>query len=385
VARVKASRLAWWDGSALNLLGDTGIAVLFTTLGWTDAVNNKYGLIPLGVGTMLTVAALALAVLLRRRFPMATAAVAMFAQIAAGIQWGVPMGCYTVASRRGNTWVTWLVAAASFVTVTVAWGLPFIARSVGDAAFLGGFLVATPTILGLWVAQRRVLVASLHDRAEQSERERDLRAAGAVAEERARIARELHDVVAHRVSQIAVQAGALAITSDGRTADVAEGIRGTSTAALEEMRELLGVLRHGENSTPLHPAPTLDGLARLVDDAVAAGQPVRADLPEHLPTVPGSTGRAIYRLVQEALTNAAKHAPGAAVKLTLGDVDGELAVSVRNAPGLPAALWPAALPESGFGLTGMRERVKLAGGRLDVGPTPDGGYLVIARFPGRSA
>ncbi len=382
MARRQARLLSWWDGSALNLIGDLAVAALAWPVVWHQVMVTSAGLVPYGWATTVTVAAVSLALLVRRRFPVAAALVAVFAAVATAAWFAAPLTSYTVASRRGNSRLTWLIVAASAVAIAVPWGTPFDGSDLWFGAVMAVAIVGFPVLLGLWVRQRRQLLASLRDRAEQAERERDLRAATAIAEERARIARELHDVVAHRVSQIAVQAGALAVSSDGRAAEVAEGIRGTSTAALEEMRELLGVLRQGAGAAPLHPAPTLAGLRPLVDEAVVAGQRVRLTLPDQPPDVPGSVGRAIYRLVQESLTNAAKHAPGAEVDITLAMDDGGLTVRSRNTPGVPAALRAGPPPGSGFGLTGMRERVALARGTLAVGPTPDGGFCVTARFPG---
>ncbi len=375
-----ARRLSWWDGSVLNLLGDAAVAGVAWPLAWHGAQVTRLGLVPYGWGTVVIVTAVVLALFVRRRFPIAAAVVAALAMICAGVWLAIPLACYTVASRRGNTAATWLVTAGAAAAVSVPWGVRYVQDDLLFGTLLSVAVVGFPVFVGLWVGQRRQLVAGLRDRAEQAERERDLRTAGAIDEERRRIARELHDVVAHRVSQIAVQAGALAVSSDGRTADVAEAIRGTSTTALEEMRELLGVLRRGDGDAPLHPAPTLSGLRQLVDEAVATGQRVTVTAPDEPPPVPGSTGRAVYRLVQESLTNAAKHAPGAAVDVTLGVDDAELAVTVRNAPGVPAALRSGPPPGSGFGLAGMRERVELAGGTLVVGPTSDGGFCVVARF-----
>jgi signal transduction histidine kinase len=272
------------------------------------------------------------------------------------------------------------------VVTSVPWGVPDavnVHELLGRGTIVLAF-VAVPLLFGLWMAQRQQLVTSLRERAEQAERERDLRSAHAVAEERTRIARELHDVVAHRISQIAVLTGAFEVTANGNAARVAESIRSTSTSALEEMRELLGVLRRGAEVAPLHPAPTLNGVGELVDDASAAGQTVRVDQPDELPSVTGSVGRAVYRLVQESLTNAAKHAPGAEVEVTLHDSERELTVSVGNTTGVPAALRATPMVESGFGLAGMRERVELAGGRLAAGPRPDGGFMVTASFPKES-
>jgi signal transduction histidine kinase len=249
-------------------------------------------------------------------------------------------------------------------------------------------LIGFPVLIGLWRAQRRELIASLRERASQAELERDLRAAGAVAEERTRIARELHDVVAHRVSLINVHAGAMTVAATGELAEFAEHIRRNSATAMSEMRELMGVLRQGDSAdadlAPLHPQPTLQAVRELVEQAVQDGQRVSADLPEQPPELPGGTARAIYWLVRESLVNTAKHAPGAEIRVALVDREAEVDVRVSNTAGVPEVLRAAPAPRSGFGLLGMRERVLLSGGTLSVGPTPEGGFLVSAGFPKES-
>ncbi|TWP44941.1 sensor histidine kinase [Lentzea tibetensis] len=379
---MRAPSLTWWDGSVRNVLLDVAIAAGVGVLGWQHSKTNPAGLLPFGVGTTVAVVVIAVTFAFRRQFPTAMVVLAVAGLVGVGMIGQLAVAAHTMASRRGNVRETWLAAAMLFVTAVIPWGLPFTVDELTSLATTSVAIVVAPTLWGLWIVQRRQLVASLRNRAEQAERERDLRAANAVAEERARIARELHDVVAHRISQIAVLTGALAVSRDGKAAEVAEVIRGTSTTALEEMRELLGVLRRGEPSAPLHPSPSLDSLHHLVNDAVATGQRVHVDLPEKLPEVSGSVGRAVHRLAQEALTNVAKHAPGAEVYISLGVTDTELTVSVNNAPGVPRALRTVPVAESGFGLTGMRERVELAGGRLQAGPRPDGGFTVAASFPG---
>jgi signal transduction histidine kinase len=243
-------------------------------------------------------------------------------------------------------------------------------------------MVGFPMLLGLWVGQRRQLIASLRDRARQAELERDMLAVKAVADERTRIARELHDVVAHRVSQITVQAGAYAVSSNGEMAAFAEGIRQIGATAMEELRELLGVLRRedAEDSdlVPKHPQPTLAAACELITEASAAGQRVHADLPSELPEVPGTTARAVYWLLHESLVNTAKHAPGADISVVLRDHDGQLDVRVANTVGVPRS---TPVPKSGFGLIGMRERVVLSGGTLTAGPLAGGGFEVAATFP----
>jgi signal transduction histidine kinase len=383
VARMTVPGLSWWDHSVQNLLGDVAAAAVAVPLAWHQAQVTPVGVVPWRWGAVVTVATVAAALLVRRRFPLLLAVVADLAVVCSGMWLAVPVATYTVTSRRGNAPATWLTAGAGAVALCVPWGSRAQPLGPTFAALLVVAVVGFPMFVGLWTRQRRQLEASLRERAEQAEHERDLRAARAIAEERNRIARELHDVVAHRISQITVQAGALSLACDARTATVAESIRGTSRTALEEMRELLGVLRRGDDAPPLHPAPTLAGLRQLVADARTARQPVDLDMPDEPPPVAGATGRAIYRLVQESLTNAAKHAPGGAVEVTLAVTETDLTVCVRNAAGLPAALRTGPPPESGLGLAGMRERVELAGGTLTVGPTPEGGFQVKATFPRR--
>lgn len=235
--------------------------------------------------------------------------------------------------------------------------------------------------------QRHTLLNALRERARQAERERDLLAERAVAAERRRIAREMHDVVAHRVSTIALQAGALSVTApDERTIETAEVIRQVSAQALTELREILNVLRHDqpESADGVHGVQS-DGsvqadVATLVRDCVAAGGNIHLHAATEIPVVTGAVRRAVYRVAQEALTNAAKHAPHARVDIRLVDEQGELQLTVTNRRGgkRPSG---HAVPGSGYGLLGMRERVTLVQGNLHTGPTLEGGYRVHAAFP----
>jgi signal transduction histidine kinase len=294
---------------------------------------------------------------------------------------------YTVAVKRGNTRITWLVSAWAAVTQVVPWRPGF---QLGFTYVVGGpdvllllivplLMVGFPMLLGLWVWQRRQLIASLRERAVQAEEQRDMLAAKAVTDERARIARELHDVVAHRVSLLTVQAGAVSLSPDRELAEFAEGIRQHGAAAMEELREMLSVLRREDgDAAPKHPQPTLAAACELINEASATGQHVHADLPAELPEVPGSIARAVYWLLHESLVNTAKHAPGADISVSLRDHDGQLDVRVANSVGLPRTV---PVPRSGFGLIGMRERVVLSGGTLTAGPVAGGGFEVAATFP----
>ncbi|MFG2789345.1 sensor histidine kinase [Streptomyces sp. NPDC048419] len=206
--------------------------------------------------------------------------------------------------------------------------------------------------------------------------------------ERARIARELHDVVAHHISMIAVQAETARLTTSGLPPEGAArflAIGDTARTALTEMRRLLGVLREDAQGTDgtgtrRRPQPGLGQLMELLDEARdAAGSTTRLIVSGPVATLDPGIEVTAYRIVQEALTNARRHAPGAAVDVELRYGDADLAVRVRdNGPG------PAAAGSPGHGLLGMRERVATVGGTLRTGPAPGGGFLVEARLPVRA-
>jgi signal transduction histidine kinase len=224
-----------------------------------------------------------------------------------------------------------------------------------------------------WGAQsraRHALVASLEERAQRAEEDQVHRIAEARRAERTKIAREMHDVLAHRLSLLAAYAGALEYRPDAPPEDLARAggvIRDGAHQALEELREVIGVLRDDPaESEPDRPQPTLADLPRLLAESRAAGTPVRLD--DRLAaagSVPDVLGRTVYRVVQEALTNARKHAPGQEVTvLVAGEAGRRLLVVVTNRTGRDGPDRDR-VPGSGSGLVGLRERVQLAGGRLD--------------------
>jgi signal transduction histidine kinase len=230
---------------------------------------------------------------------------------------------------------------------------------------------------GLFVRARRELVRSLREQADRAGDE-------ARAAERRRIAREMHDVLAHRLSLLSVHAGALEFRPDAPAEEVAEAagvIRESARAALDELRGVIGVLREdGGESLTEPPQPTLADLAALVEESRAAGMRItaRIELGEAAPTA--AVGRTAYRIAQEGLTNARKHAPGAAVTLTVQAPDGDLRVEIRSlAPVAVASASP--LPGAGTGLIGLAERVTLAGGELESGVDPAGAFVLRARLP----
>jgi signal transduction histidine kinase len=250
-------------------------------------------------------------------------------------------------------------------------------------------IVAATVAWGMFARARRQLVVSLRDRARRAESEQQLRIEQARYLERARIAREMHDVLAHRISLVSLHAGALEFRPDAEPADVARSaavIRSSAHHALQDLREILGVLRAevapGEDDATERPQPTLGDVARLVEESRSAGMRVSLDCAvTDLATVPASIGRTAYRVVQEGLTNARKHAAGAEVVVRVsGEPGGELSVEVCNRwpVGVPAE---AAIPGAGQGLTGLAERAAIAGGRLEHGRLPSGDFRLAAWLP----
>jgi signal transduction histidine kinase len=246
-------------------------------------------------------------------------------------------------------------------------------------------LTCVVVAVGMYVGARRELLASLRDRAERAEHEQALQVATARAAERARIAREMHDVLAHRMSLVALHAGGLAYRTDlspAETREAAGVIQVNSQRALADLREILGLLRdpeRGIDATDHRPQPTLGDLGTLLADERAAGAHVTLHLSvEDLDALPESTSRSAYRIVQEALTNARKHAPYAAVTVELTGGPGRgLDLCVRN----PVRVGGRDGDGTGFGLVGLAERAAASHGRLEHGRTPDGDFVLRAWLP----
>jgi signal transduction histidine kinase len=244
--------------------------------------------------------------------------------------------------------------------------------------------VLSPLFVGVWLAgrllhERQRLVAALEDRASALAREQGETARLAIAEERARIARELHDVVAHSVSVMVVQAGAerLALRDDQQsTRETLLAIEKTGRQALTEMRRLLDMLRTEDDELVLAPEPGLDHLGSLLAHVRDAGLPVELHVEGERAPLPAGVDISAYRIVQEALTNALRHAGPARARVVVryGEADVEVEVA-DDGPG------PKQGDGTGHGLVGMRERVALYGGELTTGKGNDGGYVVRARLP----
>jgi signal transduction histidine kinase len=303
-----------------------------------------------------------------------------------------PAGLIT-PENAGNVW-------APYGTILAAYG-PFYYRRDRRAAFaavgtltlivaevwapsasvitIGVLRTAVGPLLALYFTARHEVLQGLRERAERAEQERYLLAEQARAEERARLAGEMHDVVTHRVSLMVLQAGALSVTAtDEATRQAAEELRAAGCQALDELRDLVGILRTESDSDQ---TPSVSGLPALIAESAAAGTP--AELTEDGDPALASpvVGRTAYRIVREALTNARKHAPGASVLVQVGYTEQQVRVVVSNGPATQSADRELSATGSGLGLAGLRQRVELVHGTLRAAPAPDGGFRVEAVLP----
>ncbi|WP_437030740.1 sensor histidine kinase [Streptomyces sp. enrichment culture] len=350
-----------------------------------DVLDQEPGLSPgMAVADQLIGALACAAVWLRRRWPVGLAVVMVPVSLVSATAGGAVLASlFTLAVHRPFRYVAWIGGASIAVTPLYYWmrpepGLPFL------ASLAIGFLLAV-TVLGwgLLVRSKRQLLLSLRDRARHAEAEARLRAEQAQRLAREAIAREMHDVLAHRLTLLSVHAGALEFRPDAPREEVARAagvIRESAHEALQDLRQIIGVLRAGDSEEAGRPQPTLAALDALVAESREAG--MKVTLTDRVPdpgAVPAAVGRTAYRIAQEALTNARKHAPGTEVTVSVTGAPGAgLALSVRNAP--PRGEVPR-VPGSGQGLIGLTERATLAGGTLEHGPTSGGGFEVRARLP----
>lgn len=323
----------------------------------------------------------------RRRFPVLLGMVTVFASVVSAFAGGPAIVMLlTVAIHRRWPWAV-LVAAANVVATLLfllwwtdgtlpllAWGVVTLFGLLFTAALIG---------FGMFVRARRQLLASLRERAERAEAEQRRSAEAARQGERTRIAREMHDVLAHRISLVSMHAGALEYRGDASREEVVTAagvIRENAHQALVDLREVIGVLRGGDEATAeddgtstSRPQPTLDALEELLEETRAAGISVRAEVALAQAPMPVMTARTAYRVLQEGLTNARKHGRGAAVTVCVqGAPEDGLSLEVRNPLRPGAVLTPAgAVPGARVGLVGLAERTRLAGGRWEHGVLDD--------------
>lgn len=306
-------------------------------------------------------------VFFRRRAPVPIALVIAAMSALSGIAAGpATLAAVSVATRR----VTWEVLVVGGVNLVAAQIYTTIAPFVDNDPVITTLVnIAVNTGMmgwGLYIGSRREIIWNLRTRAERAEREQELRVAQARSTERARIAREMHDVLAHRITQVSMQAGALAFRDDLDADRLREGlgqIQGQANDALHELRDVLGVLREDDpGPVTARPQPTYDDIPALVEEARTLGLDVDfSDDVDDTTPVPHATGRTVYRIVQEGITNVRKHAPGSVVEIrSAGDPESGITVVMANPLGNRAT----GAPGAGLGLVGLRERTELRGGRL---------------------
>jgi signal transduction histidine kinase len=331
---------------------------------------------------------------LRRSAPTATLAIsgalvlALFAvdHTAGAVAVIAPaIALYSLALSRGRVHlVAALVAASAAVVIADVFlaGHNPHALTLQTASHVA--LVAVPVLAAEALRNRRSYVQLLLERLELAERTREEEAQRRAEQERLRIARDLHDVVAHTLTTINVQAGVaahLAEREPGRAASAFTAIEAASHDALDELRAVLGVLREpGSGDAPLEPTPSLDGLGSLVDRFREAGGDIELEVDGESPErIPEAVQLAAFRIVQESLTNATRHAPGAAARVRLAHDHDRLRVEIENSSGQERN---GNGRGDGVGIAGMRERATALGGTLDAGPCPDG-FKVTAELPYR--
>ncbi|WP_447038185.1 sensor histidine kinase [Streptomyces sp. DSM 118878] len=383
----------WVDGFwALVLLGISGIGLVATNE--ADGHNEpSIGAIPATLGLCLVIA-------LRRRAPekmLVLAAVIGFLQLVFDVEtlpanFAMLVIIYTAATD-GAKWASRFALIGGLCAAPLA----MMRWPQGDLGVVGTIFVtafqivpfALAWVLGDSVRTRRAYLAQLEERADRLEREREAQSKVAVAAERARIARELHDVVAHNVSVMVVQADGAAYVLDAapdQAKKALETISGTGRQALAEMRRLLGVLRTGEpeEGSEYVPQPDVEQLDELIEQVRTSGLPVDYKVEGTPRPLPSGVELTAYRIVQEALTNTRKHGgekAGASVRLVYFD-DGLGLLVEDDGKGAPHELYEDGGADGrGHGLIGMRERVGMVGGTLDAGPRPGGGFRISALLP----
>jgi signal transduction histidine kinase len=368
-----------WVVDALMYLIAIGVGIAVAVDTW-DVHGELMMLVDLGLGV-----ACLIALWWRRSHPGRIGVLTAAASIVSGLAAGPALVAGFNVALRGTRREIGAVVAATAAAIVL---FPLV-YPPGDSLvlnmFVGALLMAVVIGWGLFARVRREQVLSLRERAARLEAEQQLRIEQARDAERRRIAREMHDVLAHRVSLLSLHAGALEFRPDASPEEIAEAagvIRATAHSALEELRHVIGVLRDGgEGSGPEPPQPTLADIPALVKECRAAGMRVswRIDVPD-VEAARDALGRTAYRVVQEGLTNARKHAPAAAVDVTISGGE-QLVVAVVSRRPVGVAVAGDTLPGAGSGLIGLGERVALSGGELAHGPDASGDFVLRATLP----
>jgi signal transduction histidine kinase len=356
-----------------------GLAALVETLVATGGPSTSDGSTALLLNLLATVP-----LALRRRWLTAAVAAVVSANVlllGAGAHW-------TLAGTAALLWALYLLGAhvrrrALLLLPCLPFALNALSPFGGEQAALFAVVLLVLVVAALALGDaRRLRAQAIAERDASRQAMLEARRDQAALAERARIARDLHDVVAHHVSMIAIQADTARLATPGLPEQGRErlaAIGATARDTMTELRSLLGVLRSdGEEQPGRSPQPGLEQLDELVAGARAAGTPVRLAVAGPLGPLPPGVELAAYRIVQEALTNARRHAPGAEVEVELRRSDGGLCLRVRDHGPGPAGVGPGTV---GHGLLGMRERAAMVGGSLRAGGADGGGFLVEAELP----
>ncbi|MBO2448797.1 two-component sensor histidine kinase [Actinomadura barringtoniae] len=409
------------DRPGLDVFSDVVVVVLGVLLSVQTATQHRAMFRPLDGVTVTVLALVGASLVFRRRAPMTvawlttglTVVLLVVEYVAPGtllhtsgdisveplIWWPptAPFAAYAVMSfdKGGRPpWVRGIPVVVLVVAVILTTRVmpdavvqPIRGQETDASAALIYRSVLFPVVgalIGLYVSARRGVVRGLRDRAERAEREQHLLAEQARAEERARLAAEMHDVVAHRVTLMVLQAGALRVQApDDGTRAAAEELRSTGCQALDELRDVIGLLRRttegpDEEAGAHGPLPDLSA---LIAESDSVGVPVELVEEGDPPLASPVVGRTAFRIVQEALTNVRKHAPGARVRVDVSYRTDGVRLAVRNTPPALPADADLAASGSGTGLVGLQQRVELIGGTFHSGPAPDGGFSVEASLP----
>ncbi|WP_344949811.1 sensor histidine kinase [Terrabacter ginsenosidimutans] len=372
-------------------LTDAVVAVaLLVVLVLSFGASVRAGQRPMDIWAWVLALMLTLPYAVHRRFPWAALAVVLTALLAwsllhyaayPGVSVFVLLFGLALHGRRRDSLLALGASGAALAVALAAQPVGVVTANDVISTFLA---TAVAWLAGDNLRQRRLRWSAMEERARLLEREREDRARAAVAAERLRIARELHDIVAHSMSVVAVQAGVgrHVIDTDVAAAGQALGvIEATSRDALVEMRRMLGVLRRGDEAAATRPMPGLADLPALVAETRAAGLGVTLEWSGDVADVPAGVSLAAYRVVQESLTNVIKHGgPVAHVRVSCGEHEVELEVTDDGRRQQEHAASSRG-SSAGHGLVGMRERVELYGGSFHAAPRPGGGYGVQARLP----
>ncbi|MFI5524175.1 sensor histidine kinase [Streptomyces platensis] len=388
----RTPRQPWWWEHRSAMLFDVLLVLLFplanpiALVSGLDGAESEPLLLPAPV-VVVVVMVQGVALIWRRRYPDALAAASVLLIPLVLPSFSIlPVSLYALA-KYGASRRNLLLGSGAAAVVLIVWTMiatHFKAEAfVPFSIFLVVPSVVVPVLFGMYRGAKRSLMVTLQDRADRLEREQHLLASQARMEERTRIAREMHDVVSHRVSLMVVHAGALEAGAGGTgvASDTGRLIGDMGRQALNELRQVLGVLRldDGDQQVPLSPQPTPDDIATLVEESRAAGMHIAFDVIGEPPATDSTVQPTLYRVIQEGLTNAHKHAGKVPARVEVRYQKDAVRVIVENeAPDGPV---PTLLPSGGHGLVGLGERVTVLGGTFEAGPLESGGFRITATVP----